>query len=372
VKKIAAYFSQVGGANALMPLIGKLTDRYEVSVFGRQAVMDKLKNGYSLIREAHADSSSRAALEWLDAVRPDVLVTDTINLRRVEDGGMCIELWGRARKYGIPSIAYVDSWWAYDERFRLPGESGFENVPYRIATVDTHAQDALIDLGYPRERLIVTGSPRFQMLTERSCAFDADMRRRFCASKRVAKDDRLIIFVSQPIEQVLGSQEEWGFSEKSILEAVLATIQRLPETERRHIVLAVLSHPEEDERQLAAHLDRFAGGVRTFMIDGNDAISCIEASDMVVGMFSILLVEALIMGRIAISIQLGLKREDMLITNKLGATVAARSEEALAATFGRALVDSGYRSHLASLAKRYVYIADSMERWTRCLEGLCQ
>ena len=162
--QVTACFSQMGGLRGLLPLLEGAPD-FAVRWYGREPVL-----GYLRAR-GHA-------AQPLDELRfaagaGGVLVTDTINLSRTQEGALCNVAWRAAAEAGVPSVAFVDCWWGYLERFVLPGESlAGTPLPDAIAVVDEIARADMAALAFPEERLHVLGSPWLASLAAQAAALN--------------------------------------------------------------------------------------------------------------------------------------------------------------------------------------------------------
>lgn len=366
MKKILLSFQQVGGLNALLPLIEDLKTGYKVEITGslpiRKAFPDcgmSIKKFSDLGWDVHHGDTD---VSWMEDLDPHLVITDTINLARASNAIACRHLWAMAKRLGIPCIAYMDSWWGYRERFCFPHERIPPVLPDLIAAVDDLAMDALVDAGLPGHGIRVLGSPRFESLAR-------DVARLDRQDSRLRKgmgwgEDRLIVtFVSQPLRRVLGSEDVWGFTEHSTLEAVLNVLGSMEGSEQKRIVLSVILHPEEDGDDLRALVKRQSLLPDVVFSRADEGFDYIVAADVVLGMFSILLTEAVILERPVLSVQLNLKKEDMLVTNMVGATNAVRSEEELKRVLPEILTSRQARHNLLIQQKKFSFVTDSLSRW---------
>jgi hypothetical protein len=248
---------------------------------------------------------------WLSRIRPQLVITDTIDLRRVNLAYSGLNLWSVSRKLNIPVWAYVDSWWCFEERFKSPDAASFNHTPDIIAAPDQFAAQGLINATLPSVKVL--GSPHFQWLANlKSPKVRLDLL--------ADQNEIMVVFVSQPLETFLGNT--WGFTEKTVLTSVFDGLERLPVYLKKRVKLVLVPHPEEDEKELAQTAEKFP---LSWTIQKEDRdYSLTRSADLIIGMFSILLTEAVILGRPVLCLQPGLKKEDMLITNMVGATVPVR------------------------------------------------
>ncbi len=370
------HFSQVGGFNALRPLFDKLAAEYEVVVTGRWAVCRKLMERgiqcktYTELGIVGTFTITAPTTDWLAGIAPFLIITDTINLSRVSDGTDCRYIWASARACSIPTIAYVDCWWGYSERFLLPGETVAPVLPNRIAVIDAHVREELIKRDFSAEKIIVLGSPHFGRLVELPKKNNQYENQRIRAKYSIGQDAPLLLFVSQPVEKTFGSDAVWGYTEKTTLRDLLETLLRFPASLTTNLVLLILLHPEEEEEELKQISVGENSGIDIRFIRENEPYKLIMASDLVLGMSSILLAESVVLQRPVLSIQLNLKREEVLITNLIGATVTLKDLNSLDHILRRALEKPEYRSQLIRNQLGFKIVSNSTGRWHEAIREI--
>lgn len=358
---VTACFSQMGGLRGLLPVLENTTD-WQVKWYGREPVLRYLRDrGFparhlSDLRIHHADEA--------------VLLTDTINLSRTDDGLLCREAWREAASAGVPSVAFVDSWWGYRERFAVAGED-LRNVfmPDVVAVVDQIAYGDMAELGFPREKVRILGSPWLASLSKESNPTDMD-RKETLSRYGIDGDEVVLAFVSQPLSRILNDRESWGFTERDVIPALLRACESLPGGIRERLRLLVLAHPEEEKQELAYLVEKTRPCFRTDVRKEADPLALLRASDAVTGIFSILLVEAALVGLPVLSIQPNLRREDMLVTNRTGATLAIRDSTELPSAIYRLLCDENFRAERIKRQKTFQIVSDAVFHWRRLLHEL--
>ena len=352
--RLAACFSQMGGLRGLLPLLADAPD-FDIRWYGREPAL-------AYIRARGHEAAPLHTLRLApDAC--DVLLTDTINLRRSDEGMLCREAWCAAAEIGAPSVAFVDCWWGYLQRFTLPGERLADApLPDVIAVVDEIALQDMLALGFPEQKLHVLGSPWLSALA--------------CDNRDVQPplggnlDEIVLTFVSQPLARVLNDRDSWGFTERDVIPALVRACTALPAEVKNRLRLVCLAHPEEDEAALTALLSETSPDFKTEVRKEPDPLGVVRSSHAVVGMFSILLVEAALCRRPVISIQPGLKREDMLATNRCGATGVVREIAELPQTIERLLCDKAFQAESLRRQANFPVVAEAIERWRRMLHDL--
>lgn len=359
--RLTACFSQMGGLRGLLPLLEDIREA-ETRWFAREPAL-----GYLLARGIAARPLAELRREDLDR---SVLLTDTINLSRSDDALLCRRAWTLAAQAGAPSVAFVDSWWGYRERFTLPGEDlAGAPLPDAIAVVDEIARADMAGLGFPAERLHVLGSPWLAGLA-REASRAGEARAQARAEHGIADGELVLGFISQPLERVLKDRDSWGFTERDVVPALLRACAALPAPARERLRVLALAHPEEDAEHLAGLV---ATAAPTFPVEVRkeaDTLALVRACDAVAGMFSILLVEAALCGLPVLSIQPNLRREDMLVTNRAGHTLAVRDPDLLPGAVARLLCDPDFRKERLERQACFPVATTATELWRSLLRHM--
>lgn len=340
VPLIVSVCGDAGGANALAPVLELLRDDRRVAlesfaylqaqdVFARRAV------AFSPIPQ---DAAARWPAEIVANRAPQLVVTATSHNGRDYEKHFI----AAARARGIPSFALLDFWSNY--RARLAAADGsLSYVPDRIAVMDAAARDALVEIGVPDDRVTVTGQPAFDSLAARRAEFDAAARTATRRSMGVASEELLVVFASQPLRELYGAAapDGLGYDEHSVLDALVAALERLAESEQRRISLVIRPHPRESSVEHAA---RRSDAIRIGVSALGDQYDAVMAADLVVGMSSVLLVEACHLGCEVLSLQ-----PDAREPNILPAPAAAT----LSVVTDRRRMDAEVQSALSRSLQRY-------------------
>jgi hypothetical protein len=210
-----------------------------------------------------------------------------------------------ARAAGVRSLALLDFWSNYAARFS-DASGGLTRVPDRIAVMDEVAKAGLVATGIDAARVVVTGHPGFDALAQRRKRFDAAARRRLRTHFHSDINGLQVLFVSQPLRAMYGagrgSPGFLGYDEHLVLEHLIAALERLAAASGQPITLIVRPHPRESPDAFGAlHASR----VRVVVSREEDGSDVAMSSDVVAGMTSMLLVEALQLGCRVVSLQPG-------------------------------------------------------------------
>ncbi|WP_439817251.1 hypothetical protein [Zavarzinia sp. CC-PAN008] len=298
---------QAGSAAALAPV----AQRLDAALFAYPSARGGLGDASAHIVRSFADA--RATLETLD---PAFILTGTS--LAVEDDGAW---WAWARDHGCPGIAHVEQWSNYAERF-----DGFRTMPAYVAVVDQVAAMRMVRLGCPFERVIVAGTPAYDVL--RQAQPDGAAARAACLP---ADREFLATWICEPVPDAAAFRAVAGYDEAQALDLAAQALGRLDA--RVHLVLK--RHPI----QVAAGQVPAAPvvpGLSTGITD-QDRLALVAGADLVLGMHSMLLLEAALLGRPVVAVQPGRLRPSDLTDGRPGIQVVVDP----------ALVDGAVRGALA-------------------------
>ncbi|SFM98453.1 hypothetical protein SAMN05660284_00208 [Formivibrio citricus] len=314
--RVAVVAGDPGGANALVPVIQLLQQT------GHAVHLHAYAQAETLWRAKGWQVAAAKSVE-LDGV--DVLLTGTsVNPEMFEQ-----TWWEKAEQQGIPSLAFIDFWTNYRARFL---NAAHELVlPSQIAAPDEWAKREMVADGLPSERIVVTGQPLLETLAQRApLSPDERIRmRRLCG---VDESRSLAVFVSQPLcemDRMLG--RTGGIDERAVLREVEAVLAEM----KRPIALLVRLHPREDAVDFTSLGQAWPDTRLEMALAPHDLL---RAADVVIGIHSMLLLEACYLGCKVLSYQPGGQKTDPLPSNRFGWSKGVYRREALVNVLG-ALLD---------------------------------
>lgn len=193
------------------------------------------------------------------------------------------EWWKAASARGIPTLAVLDHWDQYVERFTV--RRPFDRLPTRVAVMDERARRAMIRYGCPADRIVVTGHPALEAVLEAPLVGRDDARRAW----GLADADWAILFVSEPLASDFGGT--YPFDETQVLGILLEATSDLTAS------VVVRPHPRQPATPFAQDAARMRLD-RTASPRG-----AMAGADTIVGMTSMFLLEAALSGAPVLSIQ---------------------------------------------------------------------
>lgn len=242
------------------------------------------------------DTFADAALAGLD---PAFVLTGT-SLSVADDA----RWWQWASARGCRSVAFVDQWVNYWQRFALSAEGRphFDCLPDQIAVVDEVAARRLISYGCPADHVVVAGSPAFDQLLEVDPRIVRALHDRLSDGGRAA----VVVFACEPAtppQTGADIRRRFGFCEEDVIELLAAAAADTAARLQRRIHVVFKPHPIQIARGvrpgMQIHDERF---VSSSCHDG-DRLELVAGADVVVGMRSMLLYEASLAGRPVVSVQ---------------------------------------------------------------------
>jgi hypothetical protein len=248
---------------------------------------------------------------------------------------------GLAKAHGLPSLTLLDFWSNYCLRFT--NAAGQLLLPDKIAVMDELARSEMIEKGFSPASLVVTGQPAFDRLAKAKSSITPQRRQTLRKDAGVRKTGFLILFISQPFADIYGNDDATkralGFREQDVLSQCCQTLSELSRQLATPITLAIRPHPREHAEKFQAIED---GSFRTTVWITPDQLEAVLSVDLVLGMNSILLYEAALMGCPVISFQPGLKGSDTLPSNRSGDTTAIYDKSKLRTALEKRLIDQNH------------------------------
>lgn len=305
-----------GAALVLAPVAQRASESHELDVWGCPKAAEVFRREGLDVRRLD-DPPAYAQLERLWEESPaSLLLTGTSHYAPLEP-----YLWEIARKRGVPSLALLDGWSNLERRF----EGG---RPDHVAALDAGQVAELEALGFDPERILVAGHAWLRHIGQRRASGLAEER---CAERSA---DLQVLFASEPIAADVrgGFNADFGFDEWDAFHYLWRACERVAGPERR-IEIALKFHPYEDPEGSRARFSRRLAGLRSAHLTATLLPPTAEAhpwvlwSDLVCGIGSILLLEAIALGRPVVSIQPGCLREDTFVASRRGYAIRLLRDE---------------------------------------------
>ena len=208
-----------------------------------------------------------------------------------------------SREAGIPSIAIVEHWSWFRERFFV---DDIAVLPDLILVNDSMALNFAIEAGLPSNIIKVAGNPVLENLANSQLSRSREVK--------LAEQSKTVVFVSESLaaDKASGLLTGIRFTEYDVLDAIL----RYRDPSDRVIVKL---HPTEDLTKYS----HFGEDIEIFGLTSVQELA--EISDVVIGLGSMLLLELAALGCPVINVEFN--ERDSFVGASIGATYPVQSLE---------------------------------------------
>lgn len=353
-KRIIATSWHPGGANAILPVIRRLNQegradivtighQYSEKIFGKGGIEYKTLGSYNL-----NDVSVDSMFSLLEKESPNIVFTGTSIQDDKNRDTIEHTLTLAAKGRGIKSLSVLDLWDINcTKRFRdIYSESReLKFLPDKIAILDKLCEESMLKQGFPKEKLVITGNPYFDELIKLKEQFGEEDVHRVKSELGIDLDSYLLFYGASPIEHHYGN--EFGYTEKTVLRELLDAVKKLEGRKKISVIVGVhLRANKQDLEQIAEEYK-----LPVIVSQSYPPRTAILASDAVVSSTSTALVESTYLGKPSISLQPGLKKDDLLITNKLGVTLPVYKHGEIGGVLEKLVFDKNYAAELSERGK---------------------
>ncbi|MCK4319931.1 hypothetical protein KAW38_05185 [Candidatus Micrarchaeota archaeon] len=329
--KVLAAGWHTGSVNSIAPVVRELVNK-KVKVFtvaygvGAKAFANhKIKP--DLILDKIELSNIRKIIQ---KIMPTSILTGLAVPDKSEPLCLEQEMVREGKNLGIFTLSVLDFWGNYLERVSKLDVTTqpvritvpFRYIPDKIACLDELSMREMTSLGFPKSSLLLTGNPHFAEIIRKKPS--------------VREEKMRILYCSQPIEHHYG--DSLGYTEKSIFRELFKTLYMLSEKLGK-IIIDIRLHPREKQ----PFFETGVFGNIEIRDDNDDLHTALARAQVIASIVSTVLVEARLLGKPAISIEIGKKEEaqNFLKTNSLNITSSALTTHML-----YTLLDDAFRNKL--------------------------
>lgn len=213
----------------------------------------------------------------------DLVLTSTSWPSKLE-----LEMIELAKKANIKTATYLDSWVNYRERFDYPNKGWENNLPEEIWVGDLAAKKLAHSL-FPKE---------VKIKFVKNCFFE-EFKKSYRDAKKTVKNISAILFASQPLAIMPEGEKDRGtIDEFTVLKDLLNELKEINFKNRVIIRL----HPREEKGKYNALIDVFKQSLDVVESLESDILKDLSKAKLVVGMNSMFLFLATLIGKKVISI----------------------------------------------------------------------
>lgn len=310
------------------------------------------------------------ASQILATIKPRVLIVGTAS----NPNTLGLALVAEARSPRIESIGVVDAAMNPDHRFRGQTEKSLAYAPDWLLVVDKSTKSDYIALGYPAERVIVCGHPHYDYIRTVRMKLENEgqntLRQRVLPG--VPKERKVIVFATDCSARLsrpqTGSLADYTLvgrkTSKGRTEIVLEEFLDAVELVRPRPYLVLRLHPKDISGDYTRYLDEF-----DLVSSGDSPFESIYAADLIVGLTTMLILEAALLGKLTLSVVPRAVETDWLPTVRAGVTPCVTTRRQLRTALVDLLYDS---SRMQCINVDDVIPTGSMQRVVDFIERLLE
>ena len=344
MKKVLAASWHPGGINAIIPVIKQIEADKKVSLTlivqeYSEAILQQATIHYKTISDYSLENVSKESMhKLLEKENPDLVLTGTSAQDEKTQDVLEQTTVLAARERDITTISVLDFWGNYSLRFNdIYTDEKFKFLPDKIAIMDVYAEKAMLEEGFDREKLAITGNPHFDNLEKKAKNF-TDENKNELRAKIELTTNFLIFYAANSWKKY---RQEYGFWDLDNVKMIDEVFQELSE---HSVGLVIKLHPrvpEEDLTEIGGYIQE-KNNIK--LITGVDAPSLVLATDLTLTPNSTVGIEAVYMSKPCISIQPGLITEDFLaVLTKNGLIPVGYTKEDCKSLVKKAILDDDYR-----------------------------
>lgn len=300
-----AYGQDLGGVRVLLPVLRRLNHSplFTLEVFGSRQAAEVFQAGCVACTTLESlrqrlPLSRQAARRFVQAQAPAIFLTGTSHYGDPTNA----HLLRACRDLGVRTVALLDHWKNLD-RFGELTEDGFAFAPDILGVMDEKAKRALQDLGFDSERLALVGHPYLEDIYKAKKQWLSSRRSQELKRRAGIPPHVLMILCCSEMLHAHGPSDVCGAGcrplfevedrGRTLLQRVQQVGQMLQQRTGRSCVVAFRPHPFEASRP---------GGVWPASLAVLDQRVCsdveaVAAADMVVGVSSMPLLQASVLGK---------------------------------------------------------------------------
>lgn len=314
-RNILFFSCEPGGAEVLIPLTQLLSAKKEYRVIVLSYGLGAERFSRKGIAHCEINRVIQNDRSLFESHQPDILITSATS--HPEHDMSEKYLWQTAKELAIPSLAILDQWQNYAIRFSGPTSN--ENLTYLpdyINSIDEIGKQEMIALGFASEKLLTFGHPYLSTIRD---TFDKINVGDVINRLGLPANPKVALFVSEPILEYYGRTR--GYDQYQALSIFLEAIKDNPDS---YLPLIKL-HPKDQPGRFKDIIQSYPQLTPLIVNTQLNSLECLAIADLIVGMTSIMLIEAFALGKIVISLQPGLKTQDPLILSRYGIIPIAQS-----------------------------------------------
>jgi len=341
--KILAFAGQAGGAAALAPICRAiLAEEWQLQLLSKDPGSAFFrKEGMEPVDVPFFNPTALTELceEKLQGL-PDLVITSATSLPFVDMTEKYLWRWGDERD--IVTVGILDQWQNYALRFSGLGDKDrLAYLPDYIFVMDEWAKKEMIEEGISEELIVITGQPAFDtVLKEHNDLIS--QRDNIKDELGISKQAAVVTFVAEALRKDFG--DALGYDEQTTLKFLGDTLNEISDCNKNlEIEFVVKLHPENKYEKFEWIVSKWPVLKKQIIMGNISPRKVIEVSDLVIGMSSILLVEAMLAEKTVVSLQLDSKVGPQLVSVRVEAIPFVKDRDEAKRLLEILLCDDGYK-----------------------------
>lgn len=317
-------FSDPAGANSILALIDNITkcggkNNEDFMVFTNSVGV--FPNEYNNIVKIK-DFNTKVYSEILVKFKPDYVFTATSNNSYEHN----IRLLSKEKR--IRTIAFIDHWTNYFKRFTFNDKTLF---PDEIWIINDIAKKEAIETGLPEDKIYLSGNPYYAKVKK---FIPKDNKESFLREHGIPLNKKIIMFISDDLRESFPKNSYnkcvLGFDEFTVLSDVLNSLCEIHNKgliDFSKYLFLIKIHPRGKMSKFDSLIrNRKYKFLNIEVRKKINPLTIIYYSDYVLGMFSNMVIEALLMGKKVIRVQTGQIGEDLLKFDEVNCELVTKRE----------------------------------------------
>lgn len=321
MKNILIYAEEPGGVNVLIPIVKELNKTGNIlKVYGNKIAKLIFEKNSIECNQININSKEDAKKAIL-VNKAKIIITGTSGVGNGER-----LLWMAGKECVIKSYAIVDQWMNLEIRFSKNGVNIKDKkekkefvFPNTIFLMDDKLKDEAIKLGIKSENIKVVGHPYLEWISKTKKGIKPKKNEILFASEKLSEDF---------IEIEKGAIGIYGYDEISILQNIV----NLLKDRSLNYTLVIRKHPREcwdSKIRKIKNLDK----INWRFDNESDVFKSINRASIIIGMSSMLLLEAIALNKKVLSVEIGAKGSSNFMPVKYNLMKGIFSKEELEDAF---------------------------------------
>lgn len=275
--RVLFVFSDPGGAKPCLALIEEYNLKNVI------ALSDRQYHFYDDFKTKVIIASSNFE-KLVDSINPDIIFTGTSYTSEIEKQFIRI-----ARNRNIVCVSFVDHWTSMLARFQHTNHELL--FPDQVWVIDERAKQIAIEEGIDKDRINISGNPYHNWLKKWKPLISKDFF--YSQIGLINSNKKILLYAPDPLSNVDGISK-FGFNEITATKSLIKLFDKY-QTELNSYVVFVKAHPNQNRKKLE---NLFKNCQQFYLLPEKiDTNTIIYFSDIVIGFFSSLLIEASILGK---------------------------------------------------------------------------